>query len=159
MAIDALPVLRVLCVDDNKDVADSTADLFRIAGFESRACYDGLSAVTAFHEFSPGVCLIDLNMKGGMDGDELANHLQAEAAGCAVLFVAVTARDDPASRLRTSNAGFDLHLVKPVDPRDLLQIVDELWRLGATRCRRWNCDTPMSPAVLPAVSYRDVRRW
>lgn len=124
---------RVLCVDDNRDVADSEADLLRVVGFEARACYDGASARRAAGEFAPHVCLIDLHMPG-MDGDELAGALRAEAEWPA-LMVAVTAMDNEESRVRTRAAGFAFHLVKPVDPHDLLRVVDELWRLAPLPCR------------------------
>jgi CheY-like chemotaxis protein len=73
------------------------------------------------------VCLIDLNMPG-MDGDELAVRLREQAAGRPLVLVAVTAMNNAACSARIAAAGFDLHLVKPVDPHQLLAIVDELWR-------------------------------
>ena len=119
---------RVLVVDDNRDQADSAAELFRLAGFDARACYDGPSALTLNREFLPDVCLLDLNMPG-MDGDELASRLRGQAGGRPVLLVAVTAMGNDESRRRTEEAGFHMHLVKPVDPHDLLRVVDELWRV------------------------------
>lgn len=119
---------RVLCVDDNRDVADSEAELLRIVGFNPRACYDGGSAICLAREWAPDVCLIDLHMPD-MDGDELAARLRAEAGGRPVLMVAVTAMSNDESYTRTEAAGFALHLVKPVDPHDLLRVVDELWRV------------------------------
>jgi CheY-like chemotaxis protein len=114
-------------VDDNRDAADSEAELLRIVGFNPRACYDGREALRVAREFAPDVCLIDLHMPD-MDGDELAGRLRAEAGGRPVLLVAVTAMSNDESRSRTEAAGFALHLVKPVDPHDLLRVVDELWR-------------------------------
>jgi CheY-like chemotaxis protein len=121
------PPLRVLVVDDNRDVADSTADLLRVVGFEAVACYDGTAALDAVAGFRPDVCLVDLNMPG-MDGDELGRRLRDRAGGRPLVLVAVTAMGDVGSRQRTDNAGFCLHLVKPVDPHDLLRVVDELGR-------------------------------
>lgn len=118
---------RVLCVDDNRDAADSEAELLRLVGFDPRACYDGPSALRVAREFAPDVCLIDLHMPG-MDGDELAARLKDEAGDRPVLLVAVTAMSNDESRSRTETAGFALHLVKPVDPHDLLRLVDELWQ-------------------------------
>jgi two-component system, OmpR family, response regulator len=74
------------------------------------------------------VCLLDLNMPG-MDGDELARRLREEAAGRPLLLVAVTAMGDGESRRRMEAAGFQLHLMKPVDPHDLLTLVDRLWHV------------------------------
>jgi CheY-like chemotaxis protein len=118
----------VLVVDDNRDVADSAADLLRIVGFEARTCYDGPSALSAAGEFLPDVCLLDLNMPG-MEGDEVARLLRDRAGGRPVLLVAVTAMGAEDARRRTTAAGFRLHLVKPVDPHDLLRVLDELWRV------------------------------
>src|SRR6266851_6694690 len=121
------PPFRVLCVDDNRDVADSTAMLLRAIGFEARACYDGRSALQVAEEFRPSVCVLDLHMPG-MDGDELAARLLAQAGWRPLLLVAVTAMSDEVSRQRTIAGGFNLHLVKPVDPEKLVAVVDALFR-------------------------------
>jgi len=132
---------RVLVVDDNADVADSTAELLRLTGFDARACYDGAAALPAAAEFLPDVCLLDLFMPV-MDGDELAIRLRAQAGGRPLLLVAVTAMGGEAYRLRTEAAGFHLHLIKPVDPHDLLRVVDELWQLMDAAGRPAACDDP-----------------
>ena len=121
------PPFRVLCVDDNRDFADSTAMLLRAVGFEARACYDGQSALKVAEEFRPSVCLLDLHMPG-MAGDELAARLLAQPGWRPLLVVAVTAMSDEAYRQRTAAAGFHLHLVKPVDPEKLVALVDALFR-------------------------------
>jgi CheY-like chemotaxis protein len=79
-APDGIPPLRVLCVDDNRDVADSEADLLHVHECDARACYSGASALVEVAEFRPCVCLIDLNMPG-MDGDELAVRLREQEGG------------------------------------------------------------------------------
>jgi two-component system OmpR family response regulator len=119
---------RVLYVDDNRDLTDSAVELLRIVGFNARACYDGPTALTLAAEFRPDVCLLDLNMPV-MEGDELAERLREQAGGRPMVIVAVTAMGNDASRQRTEAAGFHLHLLKPVDPHDLLRIVDELWQV------------------------------
>jgi CheY-like chemotaxis protein len=126
METDSRP--RVLCVDDNRDVADSAGELLRLVGFNVRVCYDGPSALAVAEEFCPDVCLLDLNMPL-MDGDALAVRLREQAGARPVLFVAVTAAEGADSRQRTMAVGFHLHLVKPVDPHKLLRVVDELWRV------------------------------
>lgn len=131
------PPLRVLCVDDNHDVADSEADLLRAVGFESRACYDGRSALTEAAAFAPSVCLLDLNMPG-MDGDELAVRLRERAAGTPLVLVAVTAMIGERDVRRLRDADFDLYLVKPVAPEQLTLVVDTLWRAWC----RWGCAPP-----------------
>jgi len=122
------PRLRVLCVDDNRDATDSAVELLRLVGFDARASYDGPDALAAAGDFAPDICLLDLNMPG-MDGDELAGRLRDQAAGRAVMFIAVTARGDEDSRHRTTAAGFTLHLVKPVDPHQFIRIIEALKRL------------------------------
>jgi two-component system, OmpR family, response regulator len=119
---------RVLCVDDNRDATDSAVELLRIVGFDALGCYDGPHALAVAGQFDPHVYLLDLNMPG-MDGDELAAQLRDQAGGKLILFVAITARDDDESRRRTAEAGFEMHLVKPVDPHDLIHVVDALWQI------------------------------
>jgi CheY-like chemotaxis protein len=129
------PPLRVLCVDDNHDVADSEAILLRVMGFDTRACYDGPSALTEAAGFRPGLCLLDLNMPG-MDGDELAVRLR-DLPDPPVVLVAVTAMNNEAGCRRIKDAGFDLHLVKPVDPHALLAVVDQLWQAWTAARAVW----------------------
>jgi CheY-like chemotaxis protein len=120
--------IRVLCVDDYPDTAESAAMLLRIVGFDSRACYSGAAALSIVREFRPGVCLIDLNMPR-MAGDELASRLRAIPELQPLLLVAVTAMSYPESRQRIEAAGFHLHMVKPVDPYKLVKVVDSLFQL------------------------------
>jgi len=126
----AIPV-RVLCVDDNRDVADSSVDFFSVTGTTARACYDGPSALAEIPTFQPDVCLIDLNMPG-MDGDALAVHIRERFDPCPTL-IALTAMSDDKSRGRIEAAGFDLHLVKPVDPYQLSELVNTLSDAGGPR--------------------------
>ncbi|AWM40323.1 Response regulator PleD [Gemmata obscuriglobus] len=126
------PPLRVLCVDDNNDAADTTVELLCAVGFEARACYSGPTALALAATFHPGVCLLDLNMPG-MDGDELARRLRPDPDAGPVVLVALTAMSDDNSRRRIAAAGFDLHLVKPVDPHQLVTVVDKLWHSWAVR--------------------------
>lgn len=120
----ALPI-KVLCVDDNRDAADSEAMLLELVGYEAKACYDGRSAIKLADDFHPCIGLLDLNMPG-MDGDELAGHLRDQADGRPLALVAITAMSNDESRDRTNAAGFDQHLVKPVEPVQLLATVDGL---------------------------------
>ena len=126
------PPFRALCVDDNRDCADSFALLLRAMGFEAEACYDGSAALRLNDGFRPAVCFMDLNMPG-MAGDELARRLKEAPAWRPLLLVAVTAMSNEASTARIQKAGFDLHLVKPVDPGKLVE-VDLLFQVaGAPR--------------------------
>ena len=113
--------LKVLCVDDNPDTAQSAADLLALAGCDTRACSGATSALREAVEFDPDVAVLDLGMPG-MDGIELAKRLR-EQAGHPVRLVALTGQWDIDSTHRTNNAGFDRHLVKPADPHVLVQAV------------------------------------
>jgi two-component system, OmpR family, response regulator len=113
------PPSRILCIDDNHDVADSTAELLALFGYETRACYDGPTALILAEAFHPEACLIDLNMPG-MDGDELAVRLRALADEKPVLLIAVSAASHGAALDRIRAAGYDHQFVKPAPLADIL---------------------------------------
>jgi two-component system OmpR family response regulator len=119
------PPLRVLCVDDNRDAADSLGALLRLVGFDARVCHDAATALTVAAGFAPEACVLDVTMPG-MDGCELAASLRGGPAGRDLFLVAVTALGEPDAVARTSAAGFDLHLVKPVEVDTLLEVIAEL---------------------------------
>ena len=101
-------------------MADSEALLLALTGFETRSCYSGQDALTLAEAFCPIVCLIDINMPG-MEGDELAARLREVAHGRPLFLIAVTAKTADINEAWT--AGFDLHLLKPVDTAKLLDAV------------------------------------
>lgn len=115
---------RVLYVDDYPDLADSAVLVLSLLGVEARAAYDGPTALTVAAEFLPDVCFLDLYMPG-MDGDELAEQLVAQAGARPLLLVAVTAMSDAPNRGRLAQAGFHFHFVKPVDPLALLTVLTD----------------------------------
>lgn len=115
--------LRVLCVDDNRDVADSEAVLLGVVGYEARACYDGRAALDQAAGFRPDVCLIDLAMPG-MDGAEVAVRLRGLLPEKSVTLVAVTGAADEAGRERIAAAGFHHHVVKPAHLSDLVAAIN-----------------------------------
>lgn len=118
--------MRVLCVDDRADNADSEVLLVEMVGFEARASYSGAEALAEAERFRPDVCLIDLNMPG-MNGDVLAVRLRALLDTTPTL-IAVTAMNNEPSVARIKEAGFDYHLVKPVDPVVLIDTLNEIRR-------------------------------
>ncbi|WP_040891434.1 response regulator [Zavarzinella formosa] len=111
----------ILCVDDNQDGADMCATLLKMCGFDARACYDGETALRMAVESPPALCFIDLNMPG-MEGDELAQRLRELMADHAIKLVALTAMARDEDFRRTDAAGFDLHLIKPADPMELVRL-------------------------------------
>lgn len=119
------PVLRVLCVDDNRDAADTLGVLLELVGFQSRVCYDGASALAMAETFRPDACILDLSMPG-MDGIELARRLRERPWGRYLPLVAVTALGNDEARSQTTQAGFDLHLTKPVDPDRLANVLADI---------------------------------
>jgi CheY-like chemotaxis protein len=114
--------LRVLCVDDNQEAARATGLVLGQAGFEVRVCHDGPTALALADEFRPDVCLIDLAMPG-MDGEELAQRLRERAGDRPLRCIALTGLWDISTRHRTHNVGFEQHLVKPVEPRRLVEAI------------------------------------
>jgi two-component system, OmpR family, response regulator len=115
--------MRVLCVDDNRDLADSVGLLLQLVGHDVRVCYDGFQAVREARDFLPHVCLIDLQLPG-MGGDEVARVIKQTASEPSPYLIAITAMGGDLHRIVTREAGFDLHLVKPVSPTELIAILE-----------------------------------
>jgi PAS domain S-box-containing protein len=120
---------RVLVVDDNVDAARTLGELLSTLGHETRVVHDGPSALAMARAFRPDVVLLDIGMPG-MDGYEVARRLSALHAGPRPRIVAVTGWGQESDRAQASEAGFDMHLVKPVDLDALLRALDK--RGGAT---------------------------
>ena len=120
-----LPCRRVLVVDDNMDAADSLALLLRLSGQEVRVAHDGPTALLAAQAFRPELVLLDLGMPG-MDGYEVARRLRQQPESRTALVVALTGWGQDSDRRRSAEAGFDQHLVKPVEPSDLEKLLAEV---------------------------------
>jgi CheY-like chemotaxis protein len=114
--------LRILVVEDDVNLAASTALWLRVAGHEVRAVGDGTAAIHAAEAWPPDVALVDIGLPG-IDGYEVARRLQEPARAKRPLLVAVTGRAGEAARQRSAEAGIDLHLVKPVNPGQLLPML------------------------------------
>jgi len=109
-------------VDDNEDNAESMALLLLRQGHEVRTAFDGQAAVTMARSFHAEVVLLDIGLPL-LDGYQAARAIRAEPWGRAITLVAVTGWGQEHDRRRSSEAGFDAHLVKPVDPATLFKLV------------------------------------
>ncbi|MDX2000278.1 MAG: ATP-binding protein [Thermoanaerobaculia bacterium] len=116
------PLSRVLVVDDNRDVVTTLALVFELEGHEVRRAYEGEGALAAAREFRPDFVLLDLGLPG-CSGYEVCRRLRSEPWGQEPFVVALTGWGQDDDKRRTSEAGFDLHLVKPVLPEVLLELV------------------------------------
>jgi signal transduction histidine kinase/GAF domain-containing protein len=105
---------RILIVDDNHDAAESLSMLLSIEGHDTRVANDGETALATVPEFRPDTVFLDIGMPG-MNGYETAWHLR-QAHGRALRLIALTGWGSEEDRRRAREAGFDAHLVKPVDP-------------------------------------------
>ncbi len=119
------PLHRILLVDDNTDSAESLGELLALSGHEVRTAADGPAALRVYDEFHPDVVLCDLGLPG-MSGYEVGRALRERPGGADVFLAALTGYSEASDRSRTAQAGFDLHLVKPVDPFELEKLIGEL---------------------------------
>jgi signal transduction histidine kinase/DNA-binding response OmpR family regulator len=120
---------RVLVVDDNIDAAESIAVFLRLEGHEVRTVSDGPQAVAIAQVFAPHVAVVDIGLPG-MNGYEVARRLRQKAAAEPALLIALTGYGQKEDRMRSVEAGFDHHFVKPADPRTI-QAAIASWRGAA----------------------------
>jgi CheY-like chemotaxis protein len=116
---------RILVVDDNKDSADSLSIMLKIIGMDVHTAYDGLEAVEAAAAFKPDVVLLDIGLPQ-LNGYEAARRIREQPWGKDMVLVAVTGWGQEEDRRRSQEAGFNAHMVKPVDPAALQQILAAL---------------------------------
>lgn len=112
--IPALPRHRVLVVDDNCDAAVSLGHLLRLLGVDARVVHDGPTALETLRSYHPTVILLDIGMPG-MDGYEVARRIREHAENRDITLIALTGWGQEDDRRRSSQAGFDHHLLKPAD--------------------------------------------
>jgi two-component system CheB/CheR fusion protein len=117
-----VPCRRVLVADDNQDGAESLALLLRLNGHEAEIAHDGQEAVELAERFRPDVALLDIGMPR-LNGYDAARRIRELPWGKDVLLIAATGWAQAEDRKRTEEAGFDAHLVKPVEPKLLLDLV------------------------------------
>jgi signal transduction histidine kinase/CheY-like chemotaxis protein len=131
----ALP-RRILVVDDVEENAVSLAAVLRGIGHEVHTAYGGEEAVAATARLMPDVVLLDILMPG-MNGYEACQRIRKAPRGESVVIVALTGRGQESDRLRSAQAGFDHHFMKPVDPAELNSLIQ---RLSAVRSKQKSSD-------------------
>ncbi|HWY86045.1 MAG TPA: ATP-binding protein, partial [Gemmataceae bacterium] len=114
--------LRVLIVDDNVDAVTSMARVLETQGHEVRTAHDGTAAMESAQAHHPEVVLLDIGLPG-IDGYEVARRLRGQACFASTLLVALTGFGQEEDRSRSQEAGFDSHLVKPVEPAYLDELL------------------------------------
>jgi len=117
--------LRVLVVDDNRDAAHSMAMLLELNGHHVHTAFDGESAVTDAAALQPDAILLDIGLPG-LNGYEAAKRIRAAQGSRRMALVALTGWGQDEDRRRSEEAGFDAHLVKPVDHVELSKLLTEL---------------------------------
>jgi len=119
---------RILVADDNIDFAESFALILRMLGNEVRVVHDGAQALTEAAAFEPRFCFLDIGLPK-VNGYDLARRLRGSPQTRSATLIAVTGWGQDKDRQRAQQAGFDHHMVKPVDPQE----IETLLRTAATR--------------------------
>jgi len=150
----AHPSRRVLVVDDNLDGAESLAMLLELEGHEAHVAHDGLSAISSAERLAPDAVLLDIGLPG-MNGYEVCRRLRETPWGQRLTIVALTGWGQEEDRRRSKAAGFDTHLVKPVDSELLLKLLaDVSGPRAAAEIRPLEGAVGLSPVEVSAVSNR-----
>jgi len=125
---------RVLVADDNRDAADSLAFMLRVAGHDVRVAYDGQQALDVAETFRPSLALVDIGMPR-VNGYDTARRLREKPYGGELTLVALTGWGQPDDRNRSLAAGFDHHVVKPIDPPMLERLLAAPAKKKGPACR------------------------
>ncbi len=121
---------RILVVDDNQDSATSLAMILGLMGHETRTANDGIQAIEVADEFRPDAIVLDIGMPK-LNGYEVARQIRQKERGRQVLLIALTGWGQETDRLRSSDAGFDAHLIKPVDANEIQRLLANLHAVEA----------------------------
>jgi CheY-like chemotaxis protein len=119
------PSRRILIADDDKDVADSLALLLRVFGHQVLSVYDGPDALAAALTFRPDIIFLDIGMPN-MDGYEVARQFRATPEGASTFLVALTGFGRTEDSRRAEEAGFDRHILKPLEVTALKELLAQL---------------------------------
>jgi CheY-like chemotaxis protein len=121
---------RILVVDDNKDSAASLAMMLRMMGHQTNTTFDGIEAIEKASSFRPNVVLLDIGLPK-LGGYEACRRIRAEPWGQSIVLIALTGWGQEEDKRRAKEAGFNFHLVKPVDPAVIQKMLAGLVRVPA----------------------------
>jgi two-component system CheB/CheR fusion protein len=124
----AARALRILVVDDNVDAADSLSMILELLGHQTKTVYLGQDAIGAAEIWKPDVLICDIGLPGGMDGYDVARQFRANPSLRDVHLIALTGWGQAEDRRKALDAGFDLHLTKPVSPDHLESVLASISR-------------------------------
>jgi len=116
---------RILFADDNRDVVESFQMMLQVLGHEVETAMDGVEALRKAESFRPEIMVLDVGMPR-MDGHETAKRIRQRAWARDVVLIAVTGWGNEKDKLQAAEAGFDVHLVKPVDATTILEVLDQM---------------------------------
>jgi PAS domain S-box-containing protein len=124
-AAEPSPQRRILIVDDNRDAADSLAMLMEITGNTTYVAHDGIEAIEEIEKHRPEVVLLDIGLPG-LTGHEVCRRVRQQPWGKDIVMIALTGWGQEDDRRKSEEAGFNGHLVKPVDYDKLLELLSSL---------------------------------
>jgi signal transduction histidine kinase len=119
------PANRVLVIEDNADTAESMRILFSLTGHEVEVAHAGRAGLDAVQTFRPQVVLCDIGLPGGMDGYAVARAIRGDTSLAEVRLIALSGYGREEDRRQSREAGFDAHLIKPVDFAELRRLLSE----------------------------------
>jgi CheY-like chemotaxis protein len=135
---------RILVADDNSDALESLATLLELGGHEVFSASNGALALESAERHQPDVALLDIGMPK-LDGYEVARRIRAQPWGRRITLVALTGWGQDSDRQRSGEAGFDSHLVKPLDLDKLTELLGRL-----------PIDPSVGPGTRAGVDARDA---
>src|SRR5262249_38652949 len=121
---------RILIVDDNEDSAESMALLLQLDEHQVQMAHDGLTALKLAQSFQPDIILLDIGLPG-MNGYDVARRLRAQSDTSGAQLIALTGYGQEEDQQRSKEAGFDYHLVKPVEPETLQALLNSMPEVAA----------------------------
>lgn len=120
--------MRVLVVEDDPAGAATLQMLLNLSGYDVQVARTGLEAIAMAENYQPDAILLDIGLPG-LSGYEVAKRIRANSTGTPPFLIAVTGHGNKEDLERTKHAGIDLHLLKPVDPQELLKLLPHIEKI------------------------------